>query len=92
MIRPRTSRATIGDPATLKATIEAVVPYRTVDSAWSTGDLRSLALDLRHLKPSRITYATVPLDHYETIDGVGAANIIDGTRVDELFTAVQDER
>ncbi|MEZ5092217.1 LCP family protein [Nocardioides sp.] len=87
-----TDDGTIGDPATLKATIEAVVPYLTVDSAWSTGDLRSLALDLRHLKPSRITYATVPLDHYETIDGVGAANIIDETRVDELFTAVQDER
>lgn len=87
-----TDDGTIGDPATLKATIEAVVPYLTIDSDWTTGDLRSLALDLRHLKPSRISYATVGLDHYETIAGVGAANILDEERVAELFTAVREEK
>ncbi len=86
-----TEDGTIGDPPTLKATIEAVVPYLTIDSTWTTADLRSLALDLRHLKPARISYATVGLDHYETIPGVGAANILDEQRVSELFTAVREE-
>ncbi len=86
-----TDDGTIGDPVTLKATVEAVVPYLTIDSTWSTGDLRSLALDLRHLKQQRISYATVGLDHYETIPGVGAANIIDEKRVASLFKAVAND-
>ena len=84
-----TDDGTIGDPVTVKATVESVVPYLTIDSGWTTGELRSLAVSLRHLKPQQISYATVGLDHYESIAGVGSANIIDDQRAAELWEAVR---
>lgn len=91
LLEKMTDDGTVGNPSRLRATVQAVVPYLTIDDTWSTGDLRSLILDLRGLKPDRISYATLPLDHYETIDGVGAANILDDARVAELFEAVSQD-
>ena len=82
---------TIGDPLKVQATVESIVPYLTVDSSWTTSDIRSLTLGLRNLRPAHISYATLPLARYESIPNVGDANIIDEARARELWQAVADE-
>jgi LCP family protein required for cell wall assembly len=79
----------VDNPLKLGEAIDAMVPYLTVDEGWSGGDIRELALEMRGLRPNRIQYATVPFERYRTIDGVGAANIIDRKRAAELWDAVE---
>lgn len=87
-----TDEGTLGDPVKLRNVLKAVVGFLTVDETWTTGDIRSLGWALRTLHQEDIDYATLPLDHYETIDGVGSANIIDAARARELWKAVQGDR
>ena len=78
---------TIGNPLKLNGVLDAITSHLTVDESWTTGDLRSLALGLRNLDSSHVTFLTLPLDHYETIEGVGSVNIIDTERARELWKA-----
>ena len=85
-----TASGTLGDPLKVKDILDVVVRYVTVDADWKTGDLRSLALGLRHLTKSDIDFVTMPYDHFENIPGVGDSNILDPARIKELFKAVKD--
>ncbi|MEZ5097966.1 MAG: LCP family protein [Nocardioides sp.] len=87
-----TDAGTLANPLTVGKVVDAVVGNLTVDDRWTDGDIRGLAIQLRHLRRNDIVFATLPLDHYETIPGVGDANILDPARVRELFGAVQRGR
>jgi LCP family protein required for cell wall assembly len=84
-----TDSGTFGDPLKVRDVLGVVVDYVTVDADWQTGDLRSLALGLRHLTKKDIEFVTMPFDHFENIPGVGDSNILDAARVRELFKAVR---
>jgi LCP family protein required for cell wall assembly len=86
-----TDEGTLGDPIKVRDVLKVIVRYVTVDSTWSTGDIRSLALGLRHLHADRIAYATLPYDHFENIPGVGDSNILDDARAAELWRAVRTD-
>ena len=82
---------TIGNPLKLSGVLDAITSHLTVDESWTTGDLRSLALSLRNLDAKHVTFLTLPLDHYEDIEGVGSVNIIDEARARELWKAFGDD-
>ncbi|MFN8194824.1 MAG: LCP family protein [Nocardioidaceae bacterium] len=84
-----TDDGTLGDPFKVRKVLKVIVRYVTVDSTWSTGDIRSLALGLRSLKPEKISYATLPFDHFENVPNVGDANIVDAAAAKELWQAVR---
>ena len=83
---------TIGNPVKLTNTLEAVAGNLTVDEDWSNGEIRGLALGMRDLESDRVRFVTLPLDRYETIEGVGSANIIARRQARELWRAVEADR
>lgn len=87
-----TDDGTIGDPIKVQRVVDVLVDYVTVDADWDPGQLRSFALSLHGLRQREVRYATVPLDHYETIPGVGSANIIAESQARDLWTAVREEK
>lgn len=87
-----TETGTLANPLRVEGVVDAVVGNLTIDDRWTNADIRSLAVDLRDLRRDDITFATLPKDHYETISGVGAANILDPARVRQLFGAMKRDR
>lgn len=83
---------TIGNPAKLSDTLDAVTSHLTVDEGWSNGDLRSLVLSLRNLDTANVKFLTLPLSHYEDIDPYGSVNIIDDAGAKQLWRAVTDDK
>jgi LCP family protein required for cell wall assembly len=51
----------LGDPLRLYDLLDAVTRWVEVDDTMSNGDLRSLALDLRHLRGPNVTFLTSPV-------------------------------
>ena len=82
---------TIGNPVKFTNTLDAITSQLTVDQSWSSGDLRGLALGMRNLNSDHVRFVTLPLDHYETVEGAGSVNIIDETRAKEMWRAVTDD-
>ena len=83
---------TIGNPVKFTHTLDALTKHLTIDSGWSNSALRSLAFSLRKLSVKDVNFVTVPLDHYETVDGVGSVNIVDEAASKELWKAVAANR
>lgn len=83
---------TLGNPVKLGNTLDAIAGNLTVDSGWTTGDIRALALSLRGLDAAKVKFLTLPLDRYDTVEGAGSVNIIDEDAADELWRAVREER
>ncbi len=83
---------TVGNPATFTKTVGAITDHLTVDSSWSTAEIRGLALGLRGLDADKVRYVTLPLAAFDDIDGVGSVNIIDEAAAKELWQAVLDDR
>jgi LCP family protein required for cell wall assembly len=83
---------TIGNPVKFTHTLDAITKHLTIDSGWSNGALRSLAFSLRKLNVKDVNFVTVPLDHYETVSGVGSVNIVDEAASKQLWKAVAANR
>jgi len=83
---------TLGNPIKLSNTLDAIAGNLTVDSDWSNGAIRDLAVSLRDLDASKVKFLTLPLDRYDTVDGVGSVNIIDDAAATELWRAVREEK
>jgi LCP family protein required for cell wall assembly len=83
---------TIGDPFKLNSVLGAITGHLAVDSSWSTGDIRGLALGLRGIDSKQVHFMTLPLLRYDTIPGVGDSNIIDTQAAKLLWGAVLDDK
>jgi len=84
------SNGTTSNPIRLTGAVEAITRYLTVDSEFSNGDIRSLALSLRSLSEKNVTFLTVPQARYDTIDGQSVV-IIDDVQTKALFQAVAND-
>lgn len=82
----------LGSPTRLNSMVGAVADNLTIDEDWSTGDIRSLILSLRGLTTDDVRFATLPLDHYETVEGLGMVNIINPKANRRLWRAVRNAR
>ncbi len=92
VMRKTLANDTLGNPIKLSNTLDAIAGNLTVDSDWSNGAIRDLAVSLRGLDASKVKFLTLPLDRYDTVDGVGSVNIIDDAAATELWRAVRDEK
>jgi len=82
---------TIGNPFKLSHVLDAITTHLTVDESWTSSQIRGLALSLQNLSARKVTFLTLPLDHYETLPGAGAVNIIDEVRARAMWKAVRDD-
>ncbi|MBO9523192.1 MAG: LCP family protein [Nocardioidaceae bacterium] len=76
------------NPVTLTRVAGELAALVSLDDALGDGELRSLVLSLRHLRPSRVTYATVPVTGTPTIAGQSVVTI-DVALTRSLFDAVE---
>jgi LCP family protein required for cell wall assembly len=90
LMRKTLADDTLGNPVRLSNTLDAIAGNLTVDSDWSNGAIRSLALSLRGLDASKVTFLTLPLERYDTVEGVGSVNIVDEQAAETLWQAVRD--
>jgi LCP family protein required for cell wall assembly len=69
VLREMLSERTLANPVTLARTLEAITDSVSVDTQMSNARLRSLALALRRLQASDVTFVTAPVDRLDEIDG-----------------------
>lgn len=82
------SNGTTNNPIRLTRAIEAITKYLTVDSDFSNGDIRGLAMSLRSLSQKDVTYLTVPLKRYGYSSDGQSIVVVDKTQTRALFDAV----
>ncbi|MBW9210767.1 LCP family protein [Mumia sp. zg.B21] len=82
---------TLSSPTKAYGVLSTVTKHLTVDSEWSTGDMRSLVLSMRNLRAGDVTFTTVP------VKGTGRKGKQSVVRLDrdkgrELWGAVAEDR
>lgn len=85
------SRGTLTNPLRLANTLEALSNNMTLDTGWSSGSLRSLALSLRGVGSDDVAFLTAPVATTEDLAGVGNIVRLDEARSDELWDAVTSD-
>jgi LCP family protein required for cell wall assembly len=89
MLRKALSAGILLNPAKLDNFLNAALAAVHVDRDLTTGDLRTLALTMRHLDPKHVLFATVPLsDTNYDVPGVGSSVLWNTGLADAMFTDV----
>lgn len=88
MLNSLASAGTIANPIKLAKVVGTVSDFLQVDSTWSTGDIRSLALSSRHLSSGDIQFTTAPFGSYDTVGGQSIVRL-DTAKTAALFRAFQ---
>jgi LCP family protein required for cell wall assembly len=66
------SQGTLGNPLRLSALLEAISEATTVDSGWTTADMRRLAIGMRGLDREDVEFLTAPVGGVDEVDDVGS--------------------
>lgn len=85
------SNGTISNPIKLNNALRAITSNLTVDSDWSSSDIRDLAFNLRDLNVDDVTFLTLPNAGFEAIDGIGDVNIVDEKKAKQLYRAIRTD-
>lgn len=84
------SRDTLTNPLRLRSTVSSVAQNLAVDEDWSNGDIRSLAVSMRGIRPADVTFMTVPTLGTDTVPDAGSIVRLDPDGFPALFEAVSD--
>ena len=86
-------QGTLTNLSKLSSVLDAVSRNLTVDSGWSSGDLRSLALSLRGLRTADVTFLSTPLatDWNQYVNGEGDVVLLDTQQSSKLWTSLSDD-
>lgn len=85
------SRGTLTNPVRLANTLEALSNNMTLDTGWSSGSLRSLALSLRGVSSDDVSFLTAPVATTEELEGVGDIVRLNEAQSEELWSAVTND-
>ena len=80
-------KGTLANPITVTRLVSDLSGYLALDSDFSTGDVRSLAIGSRSLRPDDIAFATIPVTGTPTIDGASVVTA-DDALVRQMFAAI----
>lgn len=83
------SNGTLSHPLKLTKVLNAVTNNLSVDESFSTGEMRKLAIQMRHLRSSGVTFMTVPTDGTGT-EGSQSVVYLDDSADSELWDAVKN--
>ena len=89
MMKKMLAKGTTRNPLKLSRTVSALTENLTVDSEWSSGDMRGLALALRGVQAKDVTFLTAPVAGTETVPGLGSVARLDPLKSKELFRAMK---
>ena len=79
-----------GDLLSVYRFVDAVSGAVELEDQHSLGELRELAVSLRHLEPSDVVYTTAPVAGLDSVDGQSVVRL-DHARGDELWKAVRED-
>ena len=82
---------TMHNPIRLTHTLTALTKNLTVDSDWTPGDMRGLALSLRSTSADNVTFMTVPVGAGSVDPVYGDVVNIDQLKSQELFAALKND-
>lgn len=87
------SEGTLTNPFKLSRVLDAVTKNLTVDSEWRSSDLRSLALSLRGLRTSDVTFLSAPRaeNWNQLVDGEGSVVVLDKQSGSRLWNALAED-
>ncbi|TDD82123.1 LCP family protein [Actinomadura rubrisoli] len=88
LVQQAAARGTLTNPLKLDRFLSAFTKSISVDESVSGGKLRSLALGLRHLRASDVTFLTTPY-RGTGMRGKQSVVLLDGTKAKALFGAIK---
>lgn len=92
MLHRATSTGTLLNPVKLSRFLDAALSAVRADRGFTAEDMRSLALELRDLSPSKISFITVPIsDGGYQVPGVGSSVRWDEQQAGLLFQRIKND-
>ena len=85
------SKGVTRNPVKLVNTVSALTKNLTVDSAWTSGDMRGLALSLRSMQTKDVYFLSAPVAGTETIPIYGSIVRLNELKSQELFEALRKD-
>ncbi|MEJ7635974.1 LCP family protein [Aeromicrobium sp.] len=85
------AKGTMRNPVKLINTVGALTENLTVDSQWTTGDMRGLALSLRGVQTKDVIFLTAPVAGTETDPALGSIVRLDEAKSQEMYTAFRED-
>lgn len=80
----------LGNPVTVHRLTRAVTDSIVVDEEWDADEMRELALSLRYLDASELTFTTAPVAGLDEVGGQSVVRL-DRARADELWAAIRED-
>lgn len=79
------------EPTQVYKVLDTLTKNLSVDSGWSVGEMRGLAVSLRNLRSANIQYITVPI-RGTGFEGLQSVVYLNGSGNNELWSAVREDR
>lgn len=90
LMKQTLSNGTVTNPVKLTAALNAVTQNLSVDDKFTTGEMRSLAVGMRNLRGSGVTFMTVPTKG-TGMEGSQSVVYLDKAKAAELWTSVRKD-
>jgi LCP family protein required for cell wall assembly len=85
------STGVLANPLRLNSLLSAVTEATTVDSGWTAGEIRALALDMRGLDTGAVQYLTAPTKGLRDVEDVGSVVVLDRKECEVLWEALRND-
>jgi LCP family protein required for cell wall assembly len=85
------SGGTTSNPLKLRSVIKVITSYLTVDDTWSNGEIRDLAMSMRHLNDDDVEFLTIPTRCCDTSNDGQSIVRLNKKKAAELFQAITDD-
>ncbi|MGJ9421475.1 LCP family protein [Aeromicrobium sp. CF3.5] len=84
-------RGTLTNPLRLRSTVSSIANNMAVDDGWSNGDIRSLAVSMRGIRPADVTFMTIPTNGTSDDPVAGSIVNVDSDLSERLFSSMTDD-
>ncbi len=91
LMRQTLSNGTLTNPLKLGRAMDAITHNLSVDEEFSTGDMRSLALEMKDLRQRNVTFMTAP-NKGTGMEGSQSVVYLDKAKDDALWKAIRDDK
>ncbi|MGH3497834.1 MAG: LCP family protein [Nocardioidaceae bacterium] len=91
MMQKLMDQGTLSNPIELTQALRAITSNLTVDSGWSGSNIRNLALSLRGLKQSDVTFLTAPMKAYGTTSSGESVVLLNKKQCAALWRSVAND-
>jgi len=85
------NRGTLTNPIRLNNTLSSITSNLAVEDGWSSSGIRSLAISMRGIRPSNVTFMTLPTKGTASDPIAGSIVVVDKRASADLFDAMRTD-